>query len=83
MNDTTIVPPHRRRAEPSAPAPVTEAAPEVKPKTNLYVVKGADIWTSTGRKAVGTEVELTPSEARHFTKHGLLAPYIPGEEHEG
>jgi hypothetical protein len=49
-------------------------------KKNPYVVKGADIWTSEGRKAVGATVELTPSEARHFVKSGHLAPYIPDED---
>jgi len=80
MNDTPLRPPHRRTPE----APAAEATPEVKtPKKGLYVVKGADIWTSEGRRAVGTTVELLPHEARHFTKHNLLAPYIEGEEHEG
>jgi hypothetical protein len=73
MNDTPLNPPHRRSA----------ASAEAAPKKALYVVKGADIWTSEGRKRDGSTVELTAAEARHFVNIGRLAPYIPGEEHEG
>jgi hypothetical protein len=76
MNDETP-----EAARPSLRTRPAAAAPE--PKKSLYVVKGADIWSSAGRHAEGSTVELTPAEARHFTKAGLLAPYIPGEEHEG
>jgi hypothetical protein len=47
--------------------------------TAKYVVKGADIWCSTGRVKDGEIAELTPSEARHFTASNRLAPWIPDE----
>lgn len=65
------------RTRPAAAPVVPEA------KTAPYVVKGAAIWSSKGRHEVDDTVELTAAEARHFTKAGLLAPYIPGEELEG
>jgi hypothetical protein len=75
-NTMTRAPLRRREAAP-------EAVAEAPVKMSPYVVKGADIWTTRGRHPNGATVDLTPAEARHFTKKGLLAPFIPGEELEG
>lgn len=60
-------------------APRRRASTPAAPKTAKYVVKGADIWTKTGRANVGTVVDLEPGDARHFVKAGKLDPYIPDE----
>ncbi len=46
-----------------------------------YVVQRAGISLGHGHKVrEGEVVELEAKQARHFTKHGVLAPYIPDDE---